>query len=381
MADLSARLRFPAAWLLLSLVGALWGGTATEAAEADFRGQASGWCGVSRYRSEWAGHMGGDYIPQLTLGHGDWNHTFVDLEASLEAFSHMREGDRGDTSGLDLYRLKFRLVTPRTEWRLGLQQINFGPAYLLRSLRWFDRLDPRDPLGLTEGVYGMYFKYVTQSNAGLWLWALYGNDEPKGNEVLSSVEDRPEAGGRLEMPLPRGEGGVTFHRRTVELPAPLAGDFTENRFALDGRWDILIGLWVEAVLVSRRSTALPYEWRQMATFGIDYTFPLGDGLYALAEHMAAASSREALGWDEDSHISGLSLSYPLGYADRLSAIPFYFWDSRDYSFYAAWEHYWDMVTLNLRFTRYPDQRPSEGFPGGAGAEDDYEIRLLFIYNH
>ena len=46
-----------------------------------------------------------------------------------------------------------RLSTSRFEARVGLQKINFGSATLFRPLMWFDSLDPRDPLQITDGVY------------------------------------------------------------------------------------------------------------------------------------------------------------------------------------------------------------------------------------
>jgi hypothetical protein len=349
--------------------------------EYGLRGQASGWTSAIESEARWNAGLGCHYIPQLTLSQSAWDDASFDLEGSLEAFANTAQGEVNDTAAVDLYRLKLRFVTPRTESRLGLQQINFGPAYLLRSLRWFDRLDPRDPLGLTDGVYALNFKYVTQGNSSLWLWLLYGNDDPKGNELLPTLRDEPEGGGRLEVPIPAGEGAFTFHYRRVDGPEPLIEDFAENRFGLDGRWDIAIGLWFEAVLVRQRSEALPYPWNKMLTLGMDYTFPLGNGLHTLIEHMAAVSSKEALEWDEDSNISGVLLSYPVGYADRLSAIPLYYWENREYSLYAAWDHYWDSLALNLSFYRYPGLEGGEGLPGFAAAEGDYEVRVLLIYNH
>jgi hypothetical protein len=93
--------------------------------------------------------------------------------------------------------------------------------------------------------------------------------------------------------------------------------------------------------------------------------------------MTVASSDDVSGWAEDSHISGLSLSYPLGYSDRLSAIPFYYWDDREYSMYAAWEHYWDRLSLNVSLYRFPDtdEVTAPFDPAGRG------FRVLLTYNH
>jgi len=54
-----------------------------------------------------------------------------------------------------------------------LQKINFGSATLFRLLMWFDRIDPRDPLKLTDGVYGLLLRYYFHNNTNIWLWGLY----------------------------------------------------------------------------------------------------------------------------------------------------------------------------------------------------------------
>ena len=60
----------------------------------------------------------------------------------------------------------------------GLQKINFGSATMLRPLMWFDQVDPRDPLQLTDGVWGVLGRYYFLNNANIWLWGLYGNKNP-----------------------------------------------------------------------------------------------------------------------------------------------------------------------------------------------------------
>ena len=68
-----------------------------------------------------------------------------------------------------------RYSSDQFELRLGLQKINFGSASMLRPLMWFDQMDPRDPLHLTDGVWGLLARYYFLNNANIWLWGLYGN--------------------------------------------------------------------------------------------------------------------------------------------------------------------------------------------------------------
>jgi hypothetical protein len=253
----------------------------------------------------------------------------------------------------------------------------------LRPLRWFDVLDPRDPQGLTDGVYAASFRYVSLSNSSIWLWALYGNDDPKGHEVWPTVKDRIEYGGRTQFPILSGEAALTYHHRVVNGPAPFVADFPEDRLGLDGRWDVVVGAWFEVALTHQDTGALPYKWASMTTLGTDYTFGLRNGLHTLIEHMIVNSSEQPFKSGETSNISGLSLSYPAGYVDRLSAISFYSWDNGDYSQHVAWDHYWNYLSLNVSLFYYPEERPET--PRGAHHQittsGGYGGQVVLILNH
>jgi hypothetical protein len=347
------------------------------AVEHSFQGQASGWHMEAKDQGDRYYHLGLRYIPQLSLAQLLKGDRFLDLEISLNGFAALGSSDDADDSALELYRLKLRLATEQTETRLGLQKLNFGPAFLLRPLMWFDRLDPRDPLGLTDGVYALRFKYVALNNASLWLWGLYGNDEAKGLEILPTVEDKPEFGGRWQYPLLHGELAFTFHTRRADASPMSAGTFREVRLALDGRWDIEIGLWFESVLQQQESDHLPFQWTKLMMLGTDYTLPLGNGLHILGEHMATISSENPMGWDDDVHISAFSLNYPLGYFDNLSAIGTCSWDEPEYYQYLAWQRTWDNWILNLSLFRYPKSSAHQREASARG----YGGQMLVIFNH
>ncbi|MCP4397280.1 MAG: hypothetical protein GY801_08290, partial [bacterium] len=251
-------------------------------------------------------------------------------------------------------------------------------AQLLRSLQWFDRVDPRDPLALTDGVYAVRFRYNALNNANLWLWGLYGNDEPKGYELLPSADDVPEFGGRFQYPLFTGEFAATVHAREVNGSALQIADFRENRIALDGRWEKTIGMWFETVLQQQRSDDLPYEWRKLTTLGADYTFGFGNGLYVAAEHFMSVLSEKAFGWDEDAHSSALSLNYPIGFFDSLSAIGYYSWDLEKSSLFVTWQRSFDNYSLNFALFNYPEYSTGDVRQapfGGHGGQ------IMIIYYH
>ena len=351
------------------------------ALESDFRGQLSGWTMAAKEDSAWATRFGLRYVPQLTLKKSLGHDSFFDFELSLNGFMSTGSGESADESDLKLYRAKVRYATAQTETRAGLQQLNFGPARLLRALRWFDRLDPTDPLKLTEGVHALRFKYDALNNAGFWFWVLYDNDEPKGYETLATESGRPEFGGRLVYPAGDGELAATLHTRRVDGARLNVPDYTEARLALDGHWDIGIGLWFESVFQHQEAAFSPYDWAKMMTVGLDYTFGIGNGLYVLFEHMAAVLSDRALGWDEETCFSAFLLQYPLGFIDNLKIIGYYSWEEEQFYKYFSWERTYDALVLNLSLFHYPDTA-GDGFgfqPGPAFGE--YGVQFMVIFNH
>ena len=349
------------------------------ALEYDLRGQISAYHLEARSGGERSHGSGIRYIPIFGIMQSVSDATFFDLEASANAWA-ATGSDIDDDHDLELYRLKLRFATARSETQLGLQKINFGPGRLLRPLRWFDRLDPRDPLQITEGVYGLRFRYTALNNTNLWLWGLYGNDEPKGYEMLATSDDRPELGGRIQIPAGPGELALTAHSRMVEPPLWFLHKIDETRIALDGRWDIHIGLWFEAVLQRQESEALETTWNETLMIGSDYTFGIGSGLQLLVEHMAIGVTRDfpEHDWIEDSHMTAFMLGYPIGYLDYVQAIGYYNWENEEYYQFASWQRTWDNLALNLSFFHNPEQTGTGLAPAmtaGTGGQ------IILMYNH
>jgi len=181
----------------------------------DFRGQVSLWAQADRDAQE---KVGWRYVPTLSWSAWGRNGRELDVELSgrLQSFAPTSDLEPliDDWHGR-LYRGWLRWQSPRLEIRAGLQSIEFGPAQLLRSERWFDRLDPRDPLKLTDGVKAVLGRYTFLNNANIWLWGLYDNDELKGWEIQASDPDEVEWGGRFQAPLWQGEVAVSTHRRSL----------------------------------------------------------------------------------------------------------------------------------------------------------------------
>jgi hypothetical protein len=331
------------------------------------------------------------YIPEFTLEQSFKKDYSLDFELSLNTFATARfhSINHSETDGkIDLYRMWGRFSSSRFEVRIGLQKINFGSASLLRPLMWFDRIDPRDPLQLTDGVYGLLARYYFLNNANIWIWGLYGNDKLKGWERFPSKSQSAEFGGRAQLPLGSGEWALTYHHRILDPsqgPFALAinGESTipEDRFALDGKWDLGIGIWFEGTLTHQHSDVLPFPWQRALNIGLDYTFGLGNGLNLIGEHFMFTSSPKAFEAGEGITFSALSLGYPLGLLDRLSCIVYYDWDNKNLYSFINWRRTYDQWTINIigfwnpeLFQVYQNQ-PENTLYAGKG----FQIMVVFNY--
>jgi hypothetical protein len=251
---------------------------------------------------------------------------------------------------------------------------------------WFDRLDPRDPLQLTDGVYGLLTRYYFINNMNAWFWILYGNDELKGLEIFPSDSKMPEYGGRLQSPLFSGEIAATFHHRNVRgssevFPITITEAIPEDRFAMDGKWDVGVGLWFEAALTHQDLAISGFRYRRFLNAGIDYTFNVGNGLHVMSEYLRISSAEKAFATGESFSFSAFSLNYPFGLLDKLNAILYYDWDNRKWFSYANWQRTYDHWSFYLiAFCNpstgqlYQNLREDSSFSGTG-------LQAMILYNH
>ncbi|MBU4330426.1 MAG: hypothetical protein KKB53_07990 [Acidobacteria bacterium] len=332
------------------------------------------------------------FIPEFTLKKSFSQNLSIDFEASFNAYGASQINAPSDGE-IDLYRMWGRISTSRFEFRMGLQKINFGSASLLRPLMWFESIDPRDPLQLTDGVTGLLFRYYFLNNANIWIWGLYGNDNLKGWEFFPTRSRSAEYGGRLQMPLGNGEWAVSFHHRRMDpRQGPLAlsendlldngvSSFPEDRYGFDGKWDVGIGLWFEGSLTHQRTDLLPSSWQRAVNIGLDYTFGVGNGLYALTESFFYTSSDKAFGAGDGITFSALSLGYPLGLLDNLSCIVYYDWSKKNLYSFVNWRRTYDRWIINVIGFWNPEQfqiyqnLPRNNLYGGMG----FQILVVFNY--
>ena len=124
--------------------------------ELEFNGQLSGFGNYSP-DSELDVLVGGRYISELNYGIMLDSTKALDFEVSINIYGSVLFQPFDSAywdGGIQPYRIWARYTGKRYEVRLGLQKIDFGSATLLRVLQWFNQIDPRDPLQLTNDVYG-----------------------------------------------------------------------------------------------------------------------------------------------------------------------------------------------------------------------------------
>jgi hypothetical protein len=356
----------------------------------ELHGQASGWISANHDTSP--GSVGGlRYIPDLLLENKISDQLDANVELSLNTFATARYAKNEPASydeEIKPYRGWFRLSTNKFEIRVGLQKINFGSAMIFRPLMWFDRVDPRDPLQLTDGVYAMLARYTFLNNANIWLWGLYGNDDTKGWELTPTEKKTSEYGGRVQSPLWTGEIGVTYHHRRADLSSliPMPMDTSsfiapEDRLGLDGKWDVGIGLWFESVLIRQESDFLQMRYQRQWTVGADYTFAVGNGLYAATEYFRSDNPREPFASSEGRGFSALSLNYPIGVVDQVSAMFYRDWNNHEWYRLMTWQRtydnwsfyligFWDPKNIQL----YSNQTGENPFAGTG-------LQIMVVFNH
>ena len=304
----------------------------------------------------------------------------IDAELSGNIFTFFDSDDMSDTAdSLEIkpYRAWIRYSTTRFEARMGLQKINFGSARILRSLMWFDQLDPKDPLQFTDGIYGLRLRYDFQNNANIRLWGLYGNDNPKGWEIFGTKEHIPEAGGRIQYPIGNAELAVSAHHRSVQQEG-----IVENRIALDGFWDVGIGLWFESALVHADfEDGNEKDYQSFLTLGTDYTFAIGNGITATAEHLLMSIGSRPFDGNDRYNISALSLSYLFGVMDRLSLFSYYNWDLKIPFSFLSWRRTYDHWII--QFSGYWTSEANTA-PMASGRERTMEnrgLQFMTIFNY
>ena len=369
------------ALLILFLSSSLW------ALDWNIKGQASLWNNSTLDEMERT-QIGLRYIPEVSLSRGLGKEHLIDAEVSFNTFASRDFGAGKYSTDASPYRVWLRYSTSQFEARFGLQQIKFGPAMILRPLMWFDQLDPRDPLQFTKGVPAALVRYYFLNNANVWLWGVLGDDETKGIEFMPSEKDSGEYGGRLQYPVGPGELALTYHHRKADPNPFLRGwlavtldAIPEDRYALDGKWDVGIGLWFEGAVIQKNIDYYPINYQKYLTIGADYTFGLGNGLYLAGEHLVFDLSMDLYKREQGAAFSALMTSYNLSLWDMVMGVFYYSWETQDLYNFITWRRTFDNFSFNVSLFWNPNTalmgvgENSSTFGSGQG------FQIMVVYNH
>ena len=334
-------------FLIISIINT----QAQEVIDIQFNGQLTD---NSIYAFENDIQLGGvRYMPELRLKKIFKNTKSLDLEISANIHGSVEHNYNTKQTTWDgeirPYRAYIRYTTEKCEFRVGCQKINFGSAQLLRPLMWFDQVDPKDPLKLTDGLWAALFRYYFPNNSNLWIWGLGGNKDLKGWEVhKTALKFQPEIGGRFQQPVPLGEVALSYNYRKIkninEYPTPTS---PEHRIGMDLRLDYVVGMWAEANWTHQSKTIPNFKNQTAITLGFDYTFPWKNGLNIIIEQLYNSFGNNIFNKQTKSNYTALRLNYPLNLFNTITTIAYYNWEKSKITVFTSWEKRFNNITLHL----------------------------------
>ena len=379
-------------WIVFLLLVVAHVSSQNDSAQISFNGQVTAWT-VGQFEDPFAFQLGGRFVPSLL---GDFSLSSkgkIDFEASANINGSVNfTGLNFDSASGQMkpYRVWMRYAGSNWELRAGLQKINFGSAKMFRPLMWFDAMDVRDPLQLTDGVYGLLAKYFFKNNANVWLWGLIGNNNRKGYEVFASSQWKPELGGRFQLPAGPGEMAVSTNFRKMVVPDLLTDVSTanyllnESRIGIDGKWDVGVGLWFESgiIFTDKNKLEIPSvnAIQDMWNVGMDYTFPMGSGLGMTLEYFRYHTGNEFLVNGNSINLIGGMFTLPVSISDNLSAMIFYVPDLNLTYNYMSWGRSYDNWSIYGIAFWNPDVPLAISQPQGKNLFSGKGIQVMVNYN-
>jgi|GEM_PF-1496447 len=281
----------------------------------------------------------------------DWRQTYSRGGRTLELLlmgqlEYLKNEGQDRDIGAYWYRYLLRYSGERADLKLGLQKINFGPAQFLRTLQWFDTLNPLDPSGRSDGVEAVLLRMYPHWRVNVWFWALAADRRDGLNYLLTEDPENPSIfllnretevrqpfGGRVQIQLAAVDLGLSLHHRQPDY----AGyEYREYRAALDLRGEWGIGWWLEAMQIQRGEIQdgdfdrpAYFGWdpfmfleksSRALTLGADYTMGIGNGIYTMLEYAKRSPSAEFDRLPPKQEQALFMLSYPLGLFDSFMAL-------------------------------------------------------------
>jgi hypothetical protein len=352
--------------------------------------QVSGWINLN-FGDTLRSLSGGRFIPVVTISDSLDETRKLDAELSINTYGNVFLSRlKYDDSDGDLkpYRLWIRYSGARFELRAGLQKINFGSASVLRPMMWFDKIDTRDPLQITDGVVGLLGRYYFRNNANIWLWGLFGNKKARGWDLVPGKKTAPEFGGRFQTLVPKGEAALSYHHRMADFsgfyppPVPASNPyFAEDKVGIDCKWDLGVGFWIEYVCKHNNpeNPVLP-EWQTYLNAGIDYTLPIGNGINVASEFFRMNSKTTLSGKGTDQIFSVITCNYPFGLLNTFLAMAYYDWNNRQWYRFVNVQRKYDYWSFYLMAFWNPDKVSLYNAGSGRNMFAGKGIQLMAVVN-
>ena len=190
------------------------------------------------------------------------------------------------------------------------------------------------------------------------------------------------------MPFYNGEFAITYHHRQADLKKVSPGQIPandesipEDRLGLDGKWDIGVGLWFEAVIVRQQIDLAEMKYQRFMNVGMDYTFSLGNGLRALLENFIYETSNKIFGTGNNTGFSALSLSYPISLLDQITGIVYYDWKNENWYRFINWQRTYNRWQIFLIGFWNPDQFKIYQNRGDNNLFAGKGIQIMVVLNH
>jgi hypothetical protein len=148
--------------------------------------------------------------------------------------------------------------------------------------------------------------------------------------------------------------GISYHHRTLipdnnlyNLPVS-STELNENRFGINGKWDVEVGIWFESSISLIDESNVPiFRKTDMLNVGIDYTLPVGNGLGVTLEYFRYHTGDKLFTGDMTAQLVGGMLNYPVSLMDNLSGMLFYLpaGENSMWLNYITWSRNYDNLSL------------------------------------
>ena len=309
------------------------------------------------------------YIPKVSIVKTVEDDKTIDSDISLRLLRHY-SGDLLLHDEQKFYRYWLRYNDENFEARIGLQKIVFGTSQLLRTLSWFDSIDPIDLTGQTTGVRALRLRWYPMHYLSSWAW------------IIDNEDETHSYGTRVEISSVFGEWGISYHKDHSKIVRNINSlgisiNQPNARFAVDYRFDGLVGFWNESAIIKANEANI-----FMTTLGADYTLPIAGGILITAECMLLKNQFDNMG--RNAEFFALMASTPLSINHQIMLVSQVGADLEKMYHHLRWTSTYNYYSLNFICTFYPEKSNFEGneeLLHNSSIGYGTGLQFMLIYNH